>query len=342
MTIELQSVNTLLDYFSPFNIIPSSTKEQLARLVKDSFIFREQLDLAESLHLHIKVPYTGELPHENLLRYGGQPQNEKDGYIKYAFDKGINLIFSSIPVSQEEKAGFADFDYPHLDHIGIDIRKDDAVSYECFNKIPGLAENNKLPYKRQGGDGKNVYCCHVQVNEKYWVYPKDLAYFEFAFGPLVVSDQVFGCDLRPADPSLNIPEEQLACCSSDASYATPELGKTEQQAEGYYRREDLAKFGSIGLFQKDLADKFFAYYGDVFKEGALSAREKSLIALAVAHAVQCPYCIDAYSTDAVKKGYSKQQLMEAVHVAAAIRGGATLVHGVQMMNKVNDLQSKEH
>jgi AhpD family alkylhydroperoxidase len=57
----------------------------------------------------------------------------------------------------------------------------------------------------------------------------------------------------------------------------------------------------------------------------LTAREKSLIALAVSHAVQCPYCIDAYSSDAYEKGYSEAQMMEAVHVAA-IRGGASLVH----------------
>jgi alkylhydroperoxidase/carboxymuconolactone decarboxylase family protein len=105
----------------------------------------------------------------------------------------------------------------------------------------------------------------------------------------------------------------------------------------YYNPEDLKKFGSIGDFQKPLADKFFSYYSDVFKEGALTAREKSLIALAVSHAIQCPYCIDAYTTDTLEKGCDEEQLMEAVHVAAAIRGGASLVHGVQMMNKVKEI-----
>jgi alkylhydroperoxidase/carboxymuconolactone decarboxylase family protein len=105
----------------------------------------------------------------------------------------------------------------------------------------------------------------------------------------------------------------------------------------YYNPEDLKKFGNIGELQKDLADKFFAYYGEVFKEGALSAREKSLIALAVAHAIQCPYCIDAYTVDSVEKGADDAQMMEAVHVAAAIRGGASLVHGVQMMNKIKEV-----
>ena len=105
----------------------------------------------------------------------------------------------------------------------------------------------------------------------------------------------------------------------------------------YYNEEDLKKFGNITEFQKELGEKFFSYYGEVFKDSALSAREKSLIALAVAHAVQCPYCIDAYSNDAFEKGYSEAQMMEAVHVACAIRGGASLVHGVQMMNKVKEI-----
>lgn len=107
--------------------------------------------------------------------------------------------------------------------------------------------------------------------------------------------------------------------------------------ETYYNPDDLKKFGNIGEFDKPLADKFFDYYGEVFKEGALTAREKSLIALAVSHAVQCPYCIDAYTSDTLEKGVTEEQMMEAVHVAAAIRGGASLVHGVQMMNKVKKL-----
>lgn len=105
----------------------------------------------------------------------------------------------------------------------------------------------------------------------------------------------------------------------------------------YYNPADLKKFGKITEFQKELGEKFFDYYGDVFKEGALTAREKALIALGVAHAIQCPYCIDAYTTDTIERGCSEAQLMEAVHVAAAIRGGASLVHGVQMMNKAKEM-----
>lgn len=105
----------------------------------------------------------------------------------------------------------------------------------------------------------------------------------------------------------------------------------------YYNPEDLKKFANVSEFEPNLAKKFFDYYGDVFKDGALTAREKSLIALAVAHTIQCPYCIDAYSVDTLEKGCDESQLMEAVHVAVAIRGGASLVHSVQMMNRVKEL-----
>lgn len=100
----------------------------------------------------------------------------------------------------------------------------------------------------------------------------------------------------------------------------------------YYHAKDLKRFADVGRNRPELAEKFFAWYGAVFEDGALSAREKSLIALAVAHAVQCPYCIDAYSADALEKGADLDQMTEAVHVASAIRGGASLVHGVQMRN----------
>ena len=105
----------------------------------------------------------------------------------------------------------------------------------------------------------------------------------------------------------------------------------------YYDPADLKKFAKITDWDKELGDKFFDYYGKVFEEGSSSAREKSLIALAVSHTVQCPYCIDAYTGDGLKRGITKEEMMEAVHVAAAIRGGATLVHSVQMMNKYDKL-----
>lgn len=108
-------------------------------------------------------------------------------------------------------------------------------------------------------------------------------------------------------------------------------------SDQYYRSEDLPRFGEIGEFAPELADKFFDWYGAVFQEGALSQREKALIALAVSHAVQCPYCIDAYTEACLEAGSDPEQMTEAVHVAVAIRGGASLVHGLQMKNHLKKL-----
>lgn len=101
----------------------------------------------------------------------------------------------------------------------------------------------------------------------------------------------------------------------------------------YYESKDLKKFGDVGRFRSELMDKFFEYYNKVTGEdGALTKREKSLIALAVAHAKRCPYCIDAYTTQCLETGANPDQMTEAIHVAAAMDAGITLVHGVQMNN----------
>ena len=105
--------------------------------------------------------------------------------------------------------------------------------------------------------------------------------------------------------------------------------------DSYYKSAHLPRFPEIAEGSGPLAKKFFEYYAAVFAEGALTAREKALIALAVSHAVQCPYCIDAYSSECLEKGADLEQMTEAVHVACAIRGGASLVHGMQMLEHVH-------
>ncbi|HBC92292.1 MAG TPA: 4-carboxymuconolactone decarboxylase [Pelotomaculum sp.] len=106
----------------------------------------------------------------------------------------------------------------------------------------------------------------------------------------------------------------------------------------YYNPEDLAKFGNMGEDAPGLWEKFMAYYSQVFADGALTTKEKALIAFGVAHAVQCPYCIDSYTRTLLEMGVNQEQMIEAVHVAAAIRGGATLAHGMQAKNIIKSLE----
>ncbi len=103
----------------------------------------------------------------------------------------------------------------------------------------------------------------------------------------------------------------------------------------YYNDDDLARFAEMGRERPDLMEKFFAYYHATLADGALSRREKALIGLAVAHAIPCPYCIDSFAQTCLESGSNLEQMTEAIHVASGIRGGATLIHGLQMLGSVD-------
>lgn len=103
----------------------------------------------------------------------------------------------------------------------------------------------------------------------------------------------------------------------------------------YYNDEDLARFADVGRERPDLMEKFFGYYLATLEAGALTRREKALIGLAVAHAIPCPYCIDSFAQTCLEAGASLEQMTEAIHVASGIRGGATLIHGLQALHSVD-------
>jgi alkylhydroperoxidase/carboxymuconolactone decarboxylase family protein len=105
----------------------------------------------------------------------------------------------------------------------------------------------------------------------------------------------------------------------------------------YYRSEDLPKLAEMSQGAPALWEHFQGWYRKVFEEGTLSGREKALIALAVANALQCPYCIDVYTRSSLEHGADLEQMTEAIQVAAAIRAGATLAHGVQMKTIADQL-----
>jgi alkylhydroperoxidase/carboxymuconolactone decarboxylase family protein len=98
----------------------------------------------------------------------------------------------------------------------------------------------------------------------------------------------------------------------------------------YYERKDLEDFENIGEYAPDLGKKYFDYYGEAMKAGRLSEREKDLIALTVATVQKCPYCIDAYTNKCLSAGITREEMMEAVHVGAAMVAGTILAHSTQI------------
>jgi AhpD family alkylhydroperoxidase len=87
---------------------------------------------------------------------------------------------------------------------------------------------------------------------------------------------------------------------------------------------DLAK--QRRALAPDAQAAFEAFSASVFKDGALPAQVKQLIAVAVAHVTQCPYCIRSHTRTATKLGATPQEIMEAVWVAAEMRAGAAYAH----------------
>lgn len=109
--------------------------------------------------------------------------------------------------------------------------------------------------------------------------------------------------------------------------------------DSYYHPDDLSRLTEIGQHAPELWAQFQAWYASTFQDGALSAREKSVIALAIAHAMESPYMIDAYTEECIENGATMSQMTEAVHVAAAMRGGAALMHGLQMRRAAGRMTS---
>ena len=94
----------------------------------------------------------------------------------------------------------------------------------------------------------------------------------------------------------------------------------------------------ISQKRKDLAPEIYAAFQSfsqrVFADGALPSKTKELIAVAVAHVTQCPYCIRSHTKRAIMRGASEQEIMEAIWVAAEMRAGAASAHSALALDEM--------
>jgi hypothetical protein len=177
--------------------------------------FAAAVDAAASLHVHVKVDDTGALPFGEFLDAGAVLDQRRDGYVKFRFPDGINAIFSHIRIAQEEAAvdDGVRRPRPYLDHVGVDLRDETASVRAVFDAVPAIGARFGWTHVAQGGD-RPVFCCHVSVERKHWLYPTCGALagvpIEFAYGALVVETGKAGCDLRPAAPGTCDPA--TGCC----------------------------------------------------------------------------------------------------------------------------------
>jgi AhpD family alkylhydroperoxidase len=101
----------------------------------------------------------------------------------------------------------------------------------------------------------------------------------------------------------------------------------------------------IGQQRRELAPKpleaFKAFSQAVFADGALDAKTKQLIAVAVAHVTQCPYCIRSHTAHALQAKATPQQIMEAIWVAAEMRAGGSYAHSALALDTITQTQERE-
>src|SRR5690606_13663644 len=93
--------------------------------------------------------------------------------------------------------------------------------------------------------------------------------------------------------------------------------------------------------EPNIAAAFKAFSDSVFAEGALSGKMKELIAVAVAHVTQCPYCIRGHTKSALHKGATQQEVMEAIWVAAEMRAGAAFAHSNLALDTMNEIAARK-
>jgi AhpD family alkylhydroperoxidase len=101
---------------------------------------------------------------------------------------------------------------------------------------------------------------------------------------------------------------------------------------------------ALAAKRRDLApqvhEAFTAFSKQVFAEGALATKTKQLIAVAVAHVTQCPYCIRGHTQAALRHGATQEELMEAIWVAAEMRAGGAYAHSVVALQAIEEAKSR--
>ena len=97
--IDPGSVRGVLRAFTELGLVGEAEDRAVLSLFDDAFPFADARRLADTLHVHGRVDDVSSLPDDSIRAAGGTIENRRDGYVKYAFPGGMNLIWSSIPVA---------------------------------------------------------------------------------------------------------------------------------------------------------------------------------------------------------------------------------------------------
>jgi hypothetical protein len=141
----------ILEAFRALGLVTDAESREVLSMLGPDLPFFSAVRLADSMHVHVKVDDVRARP-PHARRLGGRPENEREGYVKLAFAGGINMMFSSIDVADEDALP-PSRSKPFVDHVGVDMRRETGVVRACFTEVPHAALRVGWAHKVQGGQG---------------------------------------------------------------------------------------------------------------------------------------------------------------------------------------------
>jgi AhpD family alkylhydroperoxidase len=123
--------------------------------------------------------------------------------------------------------------------------------------------------------------------------------------------------------------------------SSDQIGKESFMSEYFYALDARKHYQDLMEAQKDMFQAFLNFNNEIFqKQSALPRKVKELIAVAVAHTTQCPYCIQSHVQAAKKEGATNQEIAEAIFVTAALRAGGAFAHSTVAMGVLKEMEGK--
>src|SRR6476469_3616128 len=113
------------------------------------------------------------------------------------------------------------------------------------------------------------------------------------------------------------------------------MGEMSTMTNNLYEKGNLKNLSKLKELAPEQLQAFSEFNTAVMAEGALTKKEKEIIAVAIAHVTECPYCIDSHTRSAKAEGATLDELVEAVFVVAGVEAGGAVTHSTHMQNAVD-------
>jgi hypothetical protein len=140
----LNAAKTTTDLLLDLQFMNACEQQRCLDLFDPNQPFAQAVAACESLHIHLKVDDTAQLPMDAFQHAGCQLDYAKEGFTKLLTGNGINLIFSSIAIAQDDLSETEQQQRkrPFVDHFGIDLRNESAEVKAEFDMVPAIAANS--------------------------------------------------------------------------------------------------------------------------------------------------------------------------------------------------------